>query len=61
LQLKTSTGFFTGTFKDSSMGGKILKLGGIVSRKAHGGEGEAGGVFIRGNRAGAISFGPADQ
>jgi Divergent InlB B-repeat domain len=58
LKFKSSTGMFTGTFKDPTMS-KTLKLSGIVSQKANGSAGQAGGVFIRGNRAGAVSFGPA--
>ncbi len=64
LKINPRTGFFTGTYRDFILNEgnpavkKTIKFQGAVSRKANGGAGEAGGVFIRGNRAGAIQFGP---
>ncbi len=64
LKINPRTGFFTGTYRDPILNQnnpavrKTIKFQGAVSRKANGGVGEAGGVFIRGNRAGAIHFGP---
>ncbi len=64
LKFNPKTGFFTGTYRDFILNEgnpavtRTIKFQGAASRKANGGAGEAGGVFIRGNRAGAIHFGP---
>ena len=57
LKFNTSTGLFTGNYKDSILK-KTIPFFGAASRKANNGVGEAGGVFTRGNRSGSVRFGP---
>ncbi len=57
LKFNTNTGLFTGSYKDAQLK-KNLSIFGAASRKANSGAGEAGGVFTRGNRSGAVHFGP---
>lgn len=57
LKFNTKTGLFTGSYKDPLFK-KRIPFFGAASRKANSGVGEAGGVFTRGNRSGAVRFGP---
>ncbi len=57
LKFNTSTGLFTGSYKDALLK-KVIPFSGAASRKANSGAGEAGGVFLRGNSSGSIRFGP---
>ena len=57
LKFNTKTGLFTGNYKDPLFK-KRIPFFGAASRKANSGVGEAGGVFTRGNRSGAVRFGP---
>lgn len=57
LKFNTSTGLFTGSYKDPLFK-KRIPFFGAASRKANNGTGEAGGVFTRGNRSGEVRFGP---
>lgn len=57
LKFNTSTGLFTGSYKDAQLR-KTIPFFGAASRKANSNVGEAGGVFIRGNRSGSVRFGP---
>ena len=66
LQLKFNpkNGLFSGTYRDFILNSgnpatkTVVKFQGIATRKANGGAGEAGGVFTRGNRSGAVHLGP---
>ncbi len=66
LQLKFNpkNGLFSGTYRDFILNSgnpatkAVVKFQGIATRKANGGAGEAGGVFTRGNRSGAVHLGP---
>lgn len=51
LKFNTSTGLFTGSFRDESLK-KTIPIFGAASTKAN----AAGGVFIRGNRSGKITL-----
>ena len=55
LKFNSNTGLFTGGYKDTLLNKKIPFFG-AASRKANSGTGEAGGVFVRGNRSGAVRF-----
>jgi hypothetical protein len=57
MKIAPKTGLFSGSFKDPQLL-RGIPFTGVVVQKANGGLGMAGGVFARGNRAGAIDFGP---
>lgn len=56
MKISATTGLFTGSFKDPNLK-KTISFAGAVNQKADGGNGVAKGVFVRGNRAGAVTFG----
>jgi hypothetical protein len=58
MKFAAKTGLFTGSYKDPDLN-RTITFSGIANQKANGGAGFAGGVVVRGNQAGSISFGPA--
>jgi hypothetical protein len=56
MKLTPKTGLFAGSFKDPQLS-KTIGFSGALVQKANGGMGFAAGVFTRGNKAGAVSFG----
>ena len=57
MKVTPKTGLFSGSIKDPQLN-KALPFAGALVQKANGGLGLGGGVFTRGNKTGAIVFGP---
>jgi hypothetical protein len=59
MKIAPKTGLFSGTFKDLQLD-KTIPFTGALMQKANGGLGlgGGGGVFVRGNKAGAVTLGP---